>query len=315
MKILRTAVLGLAGACATAFSAPFSSLVVYGDSLSDTGATFAAFVQAGLPGYPPSPYFQGRFSNGPVSSELLAASLNAPLLNFSYGGATTGDGNSVDGGTVTSMNMLPGMRPAFDATSGSLTPALLASGLFVVWGGANDFVAPSPSDTTGPAIAQRAAGNISYIVSQLQALGAQRILVPGMPDLGLTPSFRSGSGPISAADATALSIYFNNLLQATLPANATYVDTFHLLGKVAANPAAYGLTNVTDACFDPSVGICSNPGEYLFWDEFHPTTAGHAILAAAIASNAVPEPSTAGLAIVAFLVCAVMKSVGERRQA
>jgi phospholipase/lecithinase/hemolysin len=36
---------------------------------------------------------------------------------------------------------------------------------------------------------------------------------------------------------------------------------------------------------------CSNPNQYLFWDDLHPTTAADQILAAQFA-NAVPEPST-----------------------
>ena len=38
----------------------FSAVVVYGDSLSDSGNLFAAS------GYPPAPYYYGRMSNGPV---------------------------------------------------------------------------------------------------------------------------------------------------------------------------------------------------------------------------------------------------------
>ena len=61
---------------------------------------------------------------------------------------------------------------------------------------------------------------------------------------------------------------------------------------VVANPAAYGLTNVADSCFNQAaLSVCSEPGEYLFWDDFHPTTRGHQILAGELAA-AIPEPST-----------------------
>src|SRR6202041_1516226 len=73
----------------------YSALVVYGDSLSDNGNLYAAI------GYPPSPYFQGRFSNGPVAAEQLAVALGVPLLDFAVGGATSGIGNYVDKGTQT----------------------------------------------------------------------------------------------------------------------------------------------------------------------------------------------------------------------
>ncbi len=135
-------------------AASFSSIVVYGDSLSDNGNLLAA---AGVPG---PPYFNGRRSNGPVAVEQLAVSLGSPLLDFAYIGATTGIGNFGDGGTPTSSGAfhLPGMQVELANTKGLLGP-YLAGGLFVVWGGPNDFLAPSPLDTTPQAIISRAVGD------------------------------------------------------------------------------------------------------------------------------------------------------------
>jgi len=61
--------------------------------------------------------------------------------------------------------------------------------------------------------------------------------------------------------------------------------------KVVTDPAAYGFTDVSDPCL---VGVtpCSNPNQYLFWDDLHPTTAADQILAAQFASAVSPEPST-----------------------
>src|SRR5689334_18901018 len=75
-------------------ASPITSVVVYGDSLSDNGNLFAAV------GFPPPPYFHGRFSDGPVAVEQLAASLGVPLFDFAVGGATTGIGGT-DGGSPT----------------------------------------------------------------------------------------------------------------------------------------------------------------------------------------------------------------------
>src|SRR5436305_11201856 len=82
-----------------------SSIVVYGDSLSDNGNLFAAT------GQPGSPYFSGRRSNGPVVVEYVAAALGVPLIDYAWIGATTGVGNYADTGSTTSFgtSMLPGM--------------------------------------------------------------------------------------------------------------------------------------------------------------------------------------------------------------
>ena len=80
-----------------ASASSFSSVIVYGDSLSDNGNLYALSGDT----YPPSPpYYDGRFSNGPVAVEQLAADLGVPLYDFAVAGATSGVGNYVDGGTA-----------------------------------------------------------------------------------------------------------------------------------------------------------------------------------------------------------------------
>ena len=72
-----------------------------------------------------------------------------------------------------------------------------------------------------------------------------------------------------------------------------------------ANPAAYGLTNVTDpaapglevgdSTYDTNL-IVPNPDQYLFWDELHPTRVGHSILGQ-YAMTAIPEPVSCALVL------------------
>lgn len=273
-------------------ASPFSSIVVYGDSLSDNGNLFAL---SGLPG---PPYFEGRRSNGPVAVEQLAADLNTPLIDFAWIGATTGIGNYADGGTPTSAGLfsLPGMQVELAMSQASLGPYL--NGLFIVWGGANDILSPSPLDTTPQEIVDRAVTDVVGIVATLKGLGAHNILVPGMPDLGLTPSFLS-QGPIAAAQASAFTDAFNADLVASLPPGVQYFDTAGLVRSIVSNPTAYGFTNVTSPCYN-GVTVCADPGQYLFWDDFHPTTAAASFVATGFAQTVVPEPATVVLILSAF---------------
>ena len=245
----------------------YSAVVAYGDSLSDNGNLFS------LIGYPPAPYYNGRFSNGPVAVEQLATLLGAPLHDFAYGGATSGSANYI--GAMFGVPGLPGMQQELAMTAG-IVPVLAPGSLFVVWGGANDFL------LSGSPIS--AAANIDGIVASLKADGVKHIVVPGMPDLGLTPDFFGD--PVATAYAQA----FNAAMQAGLPMGAKYVDTFNLMHEIFANPASFGLTDVTDPCFNGS-SVCSDPNDHLFWDGFHPTTAADAILAEQFATAATPEPS------------------------
>jgi phospholipase/lecithinase/hemolysin len=240
-----------------------------------------------------------------VAAELLATSLGVPLLDFAWSGATTGVGNHLDpGGSATTVgeNSLPGMMALYSQSATAITP-IASSALFLIWGGPDDFLSPSPLDPTPIDVANRAAANIASIASGLQGIGARHILVSGMPDLGLTPWGRS-LGSAGAAELTALTDYFNSRLVSGLPPGVMYLDTAALLRAAVANPAAYGFTNVTDMCFNATVpSICAVPSEYLFWDDLHPSARGHEILARAFAAQAIPEPST-------FIVVVGLAAIG-----
>ena len=269
----------------TSRATSFSALIVYGDSLTDNGNLSTALfgMDPGNP-FPPPPNFDGRFSNGPVSSEQLAGLLGVPLFDFAFGGALTGRGDRFDGGSETSVGtaLLPGMTEELGFPFPS---ELIPSSLFLVWGGAVDF---------GNAPVSVAVANIDQIVATLQAEGAQHILVPGLPDLGMTPQFMDDPA------ATLYSEEFNAGLQTTLPSDVTYFDTAGLYDAIIADPNAYGLTDATTPCLTSA--ICTNPDQHLFWDDFDPTTAADTILAehfdAAVTGStgstapAVPEPSS-----------------------
>jgi phospholipase/lecithinase/hemolysin len=61
--------------------------------------------------------------------------------------------------------------------------------------------------------------------------------------------------------------------------------------SIAANSAAYGLTNVTTACFN-GTSVCADPSKYLYFDDFHPTAKVHALVAGQFVEAAVPERAT-----------------------
>ncbi len=300
MKRALTLALVLSSLNAIAQATTYSAVVVYGDSLSDDGNLYAAT------GQPGAPYYNGRRSNGPVAVEQLATALSVPLADFAWIGATTGIGNYGDGGTPTSFGtyFLPGMQTVFDSTKASLGP-YLNGGLFIVWGGPDDFLSPSPLDTTPAEIVNRAVSNELGIVTSLELLGAQHILVPGMPDLGLTPYFQS-LGPAGAAEGSALSAAFNAELGADLPAGVAYYDTASLIRNMVTNPAAYGFTDVTDPCYNGTT-VCSNPSQYLFFDSFHPTTAADAFAAEGFLAALTPEPSTFVLIAGGLILCGVLR--------
>lgn len=263
----------------------FEDIYVFGDSLSDDGNVFQA--TGGV--YPPSPpYFQGRLSNGPVWVEYLAPELGAESTNYAYGGASTGVGNA-----VFPTAPLPGLLSQVGLFT-QANPQADPNALYTVWAGANDYLFATATDPTEPVT------NISAAVSSLYDAGARNIMVFNLPDLGQLPS--QNASPVISASLNAVSDAHNSGLAASLgilsqqpDINIISVDVNSLFKQAIANPAEYGFTNVTDSCLTAS-SVCANPNEYLFWDEFHPTTATHKLVAnvalSSLKSEAVPEPST-----------------------
>lgn len=293
-------------------AAPFSNLFVFGDSLSDAGnvslatggATETTPLAPSTGLVPGAPYAEGsgRFSNGPVWVEQLADDLGlsaAPALaggtNFAFGGARTGPAGAVPPTPPTLTDQLG----LFFGGTGGFAPS---DALYTVWGGANDVrdaIVLAASDPIGAGgIVAAAVANIATIVGNLTAAGAVNILVPNLPDLGLTPALVLAEtvSPGAQAAASFFTGQFNAGLAAALDPfianpflNIIELDIFSLLNTVGAAPGAFGLANVTDSCVD-FTSVCSNPDDYLFWDGIHPTSAAHGIIAD-LAFAAVPEPS------------------------
>jgi phospholipase/lecithinase/hemolysin len=243
---------------------PLAELYVFGDSLSDTGTVFRA--TGGLcPSNPP--YFQGRYSNGRVWVEYLAEQFSVKRVNnFACGGATTG-GN--DGGLVPS---LLSQVQTFTQTHTSHHPDTL----YILWAGANDYL-QGGTNTALPV------ANITNAIESLARIGATKLLVANLPDLGQLPATRNGSD--SSALSTLTQAHNAGLRRALKVLQQQYQDlqmvTFDanlLYQQAMTEPAKFGLTQVTHACLSGS-GSCSKPDQFLFWDSIHPTTAGHRILA------------------------------------
>jgi outer membrane lipase/esterase len=312
------AALFLSFAAVLAHAQDYTSIVVFGDSLSDTG-NFADLTQAKylvrIPG-PEANYADGRFTDSDMTLpaaqkyfgvwiEQFAAMLpTKPLVknsleggtNYAYGDAKNGTGTS----TVTfgpsnslsvNVNNIGQQVTDYLATA----PGISDKTLFAVWGGANDVLdATSPGDVVEGVIAQLI--NIQYLIDA----GATQFIIPNLPPLGSTPLFNGT--PADGVVATAGSVLYNRLLSEGLSVlrdinrgkhlRFVQLDVFSLFNKIVATPSKYSLTNVNAS----AQGLATvDPDTYLFWDDLHPTTRGHNIVAvtaaaaiAAVECRAVP---------------------------
>lgn len=269
----------------------FSELIVFGDSLSDTGNVF----KASFGGIPGAPYFDGRFSNGSLWVEHLANSLGLsaePHLgggtNYAYGGANTGPLFDIPPSLV-DQSQLYLLDAGLDADPNAL---------FVVFGGGNDVRDRDIGDSVS---------DLSGIVTTLAGQGATTFVVPNLPDIGAVPASLSETGGGSVE--TGLTLSFNEqlrtelgLLRSSLGITIFEPDFFGAFNALLDDPESFGFSNIDTPCFDELSGsLCSDPDQYLFWDDLHPTAAGHQVLGE-FASTVVPIPPAAWLFASTLLV-------------
>jgi outer membrane lipase/esterase len=138
--------------------------------------------------------------------------------------------------------------------------------LYSLWAGANDLFVQLGLAAAGAATPAQVQANLATAATQLvqqvgrlNAAGARYIIVWNLPDVGKTP-FGVGSG--QSAAITQLSSFFNSTLSAGLDAlhiDVIRLNDFALLNEAIANPAAFGLTNVTTpACTTSSSLLCTS---------------------------------------------------------
>ncbi|MBC7988630.1 MAG: autotransporter domain-containing protein [Luteimonas sp.] len=280
----------LALAAAPALAQTYSQTVFIGDSLTDAG-----YFRPLLP--PSAQPVIGQFTTNPgfVWSQYLAdfyGTSAAPNGNGQGGPNYAAGGARVGVDVVGPLGFIPSLvtqtNTYLAANGGRADP----NALYTVWGGANDLFAVAADPSQAQAIIGGAVTAQIGIVGTLQAAGARYVIVPTIPDIGVTPSSLAGD-PAGQAQGTALATAYNTALFGGLASAGLSViplDTFHFLQEVVANPAQYGFSNVTGtACLPPGSSslTCSPaawaspdaPNTYLFADGVHPTSGAHRIVA------------------------------------
>ena len=289
-------------------ASPYTSMVVFGDSLSDNGNNAALGLYApgqvitGNTYVPTNTYAPRTYSNGPVWASDVATAIGVTLqpsvlggTDFAFGGATTGMSGP-----------LPNLLQQANLYLGSTGNVASPNALYVIEGGGNNaraaLAAIAGGAAPGPTILSTAvsfAANIGTIVDELQLAGAKHIVVWDTPNIGLAPAV-AAAGPAAAGLGSFLAASMNAALAVRL-AGEVGVSTFDIFGlgtSIALDPLAFGLANVTDAC---GAVVGTNCNTYEYWDGIHPTAAGHLVIADAfLAVAAVPEPSTWAMMILGF---------------
>lgn len=310
--------LSLACSSALAASSPYSTMIVFGDSLADAGQ----FPDAGGP-----PGSTLRFTNrtGPtyVNGSGEAFSLNSSTLLGGKLGVAPGDLQASTSPVRAAQGLADGNNWAVggdrtdqilaaittqsqvantDASTGITTvfrtrPGYLVenssradpNALYYLTGGGNDFL---QGRILSPGQAISAANNLADGAQILSRAGARYIMVWLLPDIGRTPAV---SGTPLQVPSTLLSGVFNQQLinrLGQIDAEIIPLNVPGLIGDVLTDPARYGLAadqNLVGTCFNGNNctantvygigGLTPDPTKLLFNDGVHPTVAGQRLIA------------------------------------
>lgn len=288
---------------ARAENANIEELVIFGNSISDTGNTYSLTNNT----FPPEPlYYEGKFSDGPVWVDYLSEDLGLNFsnfydsnstnvsegINFSIGGATTG---------TTTLGDLPGLN--FPGVTTQVNDylnfldgtAIDEDALVVYWAGENDYVQAFQNEGTllSPEVP---ISNISNSLAQLANAGAENVLVTNLINLANTPLGRSFIPPEQLEQLTLLANAHNSALNSAIASlstafpetNFVVFDTNSLLENIFDNSTEFGLIdNPIESCLTPNnfpdiapnVVPCDNPEEYFYYDNQHFTNAVHQLIA------------------------------------
>jgi len=309
----------------------FSRMVVFGDSLSDTGNTRNVVgansgLFANLAGYGNN----GRFSNGVLWHETMAPLISESVAtasrvtgpnnyNYAYGGARVDNAGGASTGVLTQYA---------NYTTRVGTAGADANALYAIWAGGNDArdLVGSANPLTGITSSISA---LRGVFTGLIAQGATTFLVPNLPDLGKIPENRNTANQTRASNVSVLwnAALLGMLLDISDQASFYYLDVFSTFNNVLDNPAGFGFTNTTGQCrslalFGLVESSCANPNRWVFWDNIHPTTAAHAVIGRAAANLLntgspllrVPEPSALALVVLALLLMRVASRRNPKAQ-
>ena len=292
-----TFVLLFATASARAFGdKPYSRVVIFGDSLSDSGNHFLDTGEFSIRPFDPVPdasYLIGafHFSNGRTWVERLARDLG---VGFSAGPSLQWPGFFTNYAYATAR-----ARPLDEFDLSSQVNLFLEDfggdapqdALYAVWVGGNDLrdaldaLLEDPTGATSQAIIAAAISAIADNLTALVEAGAHSFLVLNAPNVSLAPAVRE-QGPTAQLLALIFASSFNAALSGVLdqielqPVEMTRMDAFSVLSLIAGSPGDFGLSEVEKPCltFDVIFGaICSLPDEHMFWDAIHPTATTHEV--------------------------------------
>ncbi len=291
----------------TRASGGINEIIVFGDSLSDMGNVDET--SFGL--VPSDDYYDSRvFSNGAPWIRTLALELgvtepsyslsgSSRATNYAYGGAQTGNGDS-----MFESFLIPGIGGQIDAFKAD-GRSFGRQSICTLWIGGNDLNGTSSGNAQR--VINSTISNLEDHLEEVISLGAPQIVVPNLPLLGEIPQHNGNNS--RRRQQNELVIDYNARLAALIATlrqrhpvtRIIEVDVAGFMAELLENPGVFGFTNVRDQAYTPGLlggifggSVVSNPDEYVFWDDLHPTGPIHELVGM-MAAREVQRPPVASI--------------------
>nr|XP_043639387.1 GDSL esterase/lipase At4g16230-like [Erigeron canadensis] len=313
-----------------------SAIFIFGDSIADVGnnnyiasLSKANFEPVGIDFGMPT----GRFTNGRTVFDIIGQSLGfkifippylAPttvgpviLQGVNYASGAGGILNETGANYVGRISMDAQLHnfgmtrnDILSSIGKSAADKLLATALFAVTMGANDFInnyfLPDASNHTKKTSPEKFIGTListfRWQLLRLYNMGARKIIVTSIPPIGCCPNQKDlhpSSGQECVAFENRLVQQYNNRLKrllleltATLKGSTfVYVDVYRIFESIIQNYTLYGFETKDFACCGklglhhgivpclPNAKVCPDRSKYVFWDPYHATETTNIIIA------------------------------------
>jgi len=288
------------GFTVSAWGQNFSNVVVFGDSLSDSGNA------GSLRPLPPGSSF--TTNPDPVWAEIVAETFGASGENDFAGGSNYAfAGACMNPATPCEQDLAPTVTEQiaryFLKSDGRADP----NALYVLWGGSNDVGDSLANDPLDAARHTLAAARVNVTqIRRLQDADARHIVVFNLPDISKSP-YAVNLGQVAQGPLTQLVTAYNEALYAGIRESEDGIIPINIhafFNEIVENPGTYGLTDATGtACGEPDAGsavslACGPEGsvypvtdksgenqQYLFADRSHPSGAVHEMIASTVTST------------------------------
>jgi len=266
----------------------YSNVIIFGDSLSDTGNLAGTIINL------PFPYYNNRISNGPVAVDHVAKALgkNANASKHLTSIQQRGYNYAIAGGNIVG-NDPEDLNSQVNAYLSRTNNKIDSNALYIFMIGGNDLrgIHSISNAATASIRIQQTVNTLSMQLSRLLNAGTKHALVANIPNIGRLPETiqREASTPNISSRATRYSQQYNQQLEKALNTlrqqhNAQIItfDLYQNMESLLRQAPNLGFTQTQRGCFNsnnftfhPDCQLGTRFDRFVFFDNIHPTSKTH----------------------------------------